>query len=978
MTLRVLCKKSTYVAYATKLAKDLFTADSKLIYRYLSTSSDIICSCTLDLLAAMTGVGLSSAEFLYENFDFSLRCFNFFPNHRRPVVLEPFTGVAMSSRIALVSFICAFFTQGHYDVKLGVVKMSSLMSPVLSGLMADGVDQVLYFLNICEQNVLFHEQQHSKTMTAAFLSGNNASSLTKLLHSYDNPAVKTRVLEILNRFASAESPFNCIYRVDRLSSQELTCIRNRSLQAILGNLNIFQSVDQLQLALKILEACPDLVGPFLRGAKFSFDPEYTVKWLTLCSFLTKVARLRPDQAVEIEKSPSMEYLISAICPARAALNRAILSDSALIKLYALQLLVAILEKLSWCVSSLDEEISACEAEVFGMIESGRRLESLQQARSETIEAVARLLPDWQTIQSVLNGLIAGKEVSSTGQLDALLPGQWKEELLTAGLDCARFYIGIFVAEEDALEQAHFEDPLKFVAPLLEREVQGSSALMAPILRFCAAFPRFSPADTPAWHMFLGRLCDAQKTTEHSALASLLLSSIFYSSGLFLNREQELESLVACLDAERASVCLREILHLGKRNVFPETGHSPLIQRLLETDHHDFAQRVIASTEQKHRKRVKIEGDVKLESSSSDSDSDSDSSDSDSDIFEKQSKQRIQIDLPDPQTTAPAVLVSQLLSHVDRIRMNRFCSAFPCHRRLLTQPQRRRVNENMLKDLLYGPDDFAVFCNWVALLGGFIGKLPKGSLDVHALTASNLLGAFVMGLSSEDGNMRRVCGALLTWIVQELCTIIRQNDKVIQVYALLRCLQRSVDLPEDAKDQPRLSPVVALLFAQIFPILLTPEHALFPTLAGLAHNLAYLRLARFPLFDQLIRGTDLDPESIVDRRLFVKQLCWLLKVVEYGCKEPQDLTTGPIKTSRVLETVLSLFHTFAVDARKNAESERAVSAIVKVAAKLVEIDAAVMQKECGIREWAAVALDVLKANTKPSSLEEVKRSLAALK
>ncbi len=973
LIVRVLSRKSTFVAYAAKLAKDLFTAESRLIYRYLSASDDAICCTTLDLLAAMASVDTASTGFLYENFDFGLRNLNSFAGHRRQLVLEPFTQVSTCSRDAFITFITALLTHGHYELKLAVVKMNSLLSPVLDGLFNDAPEQVLSFLEVCDRQILCHAQQHSKTMTAAFLQGSNAASLTKLL-TYNNPVVKQRVLDLLNRLTSPKSPFNVIFRVERLAYNEVACIRNRSLQAILGNLNIFQSIDQLQLALLILENCPDLIGPYLKAEKFSFEPEYAVKWLTLCSFLMQVARLRPERGVEIDRVPSCEFLLSAICPLRAALNRAILSDSALIKFYSLQLLVALLEKLAWCVKGVEEEIEACESGAFGMLESARRLEALQSSRTETIESVQKLIPDWQTVQSVLNALISQKELSHDGQLDALLTEKWREDLLIAGLDCARYYIQIFVAEEDSLEQAHFEDPVKYIAPLLQTEPL-SKELIAPLLRFCAAFPRFTPADTPAWNQLLCFLCK-QKSSD--SLAVSLLSSIFYSSGLFLDHEAELEAFVEVLDAEHVPLCLKELLSLSKKSIFVETENSPFIARLEEIDA-AFVQKIEKKLSEPLSKRVKLtqvpEVASTLSESSDSESSDSDSSDSDSE--EKREKARIQIDLPDPETTAPAVLVSLLLSHVDRARMLRFCSNFPVHRKLLSQPQRRRVNENMLKDLLYGVDDFSVFCNWLALLGGFIGKLPKGSLDVYALTGNSLLGAMVCGLSSEDSAMRRQCAVLLSWTVEESSHAAVQNDKLVQVYASLRQLQRSIDLPVGEKEQPRLSPVLTLFFAQILPILLSPEHSLFATLAALAHDGPFLRLSHMPLFDSLVRGFQLDPENIVDRAKFVKRLCWLLKVAEFGCKEKEDLLEGPLNKSKVLETAMTLFSIFAPDAGKNAEAERAVQAIVKVLVKAASIDAELIENELGLKEWALLAVDALKASTKQHELEETKIALQSL-
>lgn len=909
LMIRVLCRKKSSSAYALKLAQDIFTDNSRFLYRYLSSPLNNVCACTLDLLAAIVAVGPALTEFIYENFDFTLRSLTGFPNHHRVSMIEPYTNWNTSTRACFVAFMMGLITHGRYDLKLAVLKINNLFSPILYGLQSDEPQAVLDFLQIVKEHIVCHQVHYSKSLTAAFLAGSNANSLTKLL-GYNNPVVKAHALELITQLCSPQSPFNVIYKVDRLGPDEIACIRNRSLQAILGGLNIFQSVDQLQLALMILENCPDLVGPYLRGRNYAFDPEYTVKWLTLCSFYTKVAQMRPPEACEVIKTPSMEYFTSACCPLRTCLNRAVLSDSAIIKLYALQLLSALMRRLEWSLQAWDAEVAACEANAFGTLESARRLELLRQSRSDTIEGLVRLLPDLQTVQNVTTALIAKKELKSDGELDAsLLSANWRDELIISGLDCLRLYVKIFIGEQESLEQVHFEDPLKFVSPLLAEE-----SLLPAIFEFSAAFPRFSPADTPSWRQFFPLLCQYKS---QNPSAKYVLSAVLYSSGLFCGWERELDKLVDCLTLEVAEKCFLSFLELKKNSIFPQSEHCPLLQQLLQSDLSSFAQSVI-NYSVTSAENIQMSSDSES-SSSDDSSSDDSSDDSDSDEEEKAKRiERVSFDLPDPATSAPSLLLTSLLAHLDKSRLAPFTTSFPTHRKLLTPPPRNRINENMLKDMLFGPDDFLVFCNWLALLASMKDSVPIGSLDVTVVVQSWFLSALVCGLSSEDEAMRRASALIIEWIDEEIRAAVVENDNLVQVYAMLSLLRRSIEVEEKEENnaakrvkvsQPKIPAISALFVAQTLPILLQPEHALYSVVGSLAHSSAHLRLNQLPLFDKLIRAYEADPEKIVERAAFVKQLCWFLKIAENGCKGAEEAKNGPMAKSRVIETSLTLLPMF---------------------------------------------------------------------
>lgn len=1023
LLLRVLCRRPTFVPYASKLAKDSYTQQTKFINRCLSASNAALPICGLDFLAAIAAVDASCAEFLYESIDFTMKAFAGFAMNRRKVIMDPATGVKGEQRSAFIALFSALLTSGKYEVKLSCLKMNQFMSLMVSGLFGDSPDRVLSFLNMIDKNILENEQ-HSKNMAVSFLTQSNTNNLMKLLE-YENPVIQRRVLDILTKLSSRQSPSNIIFKVEKLSADESSCLRNKVLQNILGNLKIFDSIEQLQLSLQILEECPDVVGLHVRSAKFSFEPEASIKWLTLFSFLSKIIDFRPAAEVEIEKTPSMEYLLAPLCPPRAALTRAILNDSALVKLYSLQLLNSLLKRAFWCIELIEKELRGCMAASLGMAEMSRRVELLEESRVNTISATEKLIPDIQTVQGLLNLLQSEKEIQADGNLESqLLSHDWRDQLISLCLDCLQFYARIFISQEDSLGQAQFEDPVKFISSLFGAKELPES-LEISVLKFASVFPRIVVNSSEAWNNFFYFICKSmnQKSFEEkSNLAQCVFSRVFYSTGLFITCPKEIQIISSCLNDSRYFLrVLKDLLQLqsSTENLIYEREMvqngtieiSSLLSKWLKSEISDeiyeLGQKVLDKVietskieeqeEIEHVSKRSKQEETSSNSDSSDSDDHSDESlsDSDSDSSDDESisglrklkvlEKRVDFELSDPELTDPAIRFSQLLNHIDRDRMHNFILNFPIERRLVPPSQRRRVNDNMLKDLLYGSEDFLLFCNWLGLLAHFVTVVPKDKFDGYTLVRSNLLGAIVIGMSSEDASMRRVCGHLLAtihdvirpaasvqmdWNTEKPMT--SPVDKVKQVYSLLCQLRRSVKYDDTVNQITtlgffKLSRVVALYYAEAISVMIRPDHHMFGPIGLVVHSGAFQSLSGVPLFDNLIRQVeDEEAEQIVERSVFIRQLQWMLKIVQYGCKGRVDLERGgPLNKSRVLETIFSLLTIFSASIGKNQESERAAIAILKTLKHLKEIESVseYLQNELGHEKWLEMLADVvLKAKT----------------
>lgn len=76
------------------------------------------------------------------------------------------------------------------------------------------------------------------------------------------------------------------------SAQKGGKIYNKILSNVLKMLKVTEDATQMELALKILEACPELVAGYLSSSGLNLDPSLTSRWLANISFLGSVVSLQ--------------------------------------------------------------------------------------------------------------------------------------------------------------------------------------------------------------------------------------------------------------------------------------------------------------------------------------------------------------------------------------------------------------------------------------------------------------------------------------------------------------------------------------------------------------------------------------------------------------------------------------------------------------------------------------------------------------
>jgi hypothetical protein len=179
------------------------------------------------------------------------------------------------------------------------------------------------------------------------------------------------------------------------------------------------------------------------------------------------------------------------------------------------------------------------------------------------------------------------------------------------------------------------------------------------------------------------------------------------------------------------------------------------------------------------------------------------------------------------------------------------------------------------------------CFWLPLVNALL--TTDVAVDLRAMIETNLMGMAVMATSSTDISVRRVAFTLLdlfnAWLWE---SSLRERNQ------LLLLMQTFGNAIVDRKE--RIPTVVALFVAQSLPVMLKPDHPLYPPLNRFLLARPWMDLTDIPMFYNLqYSGT----EDLVRERH------WMLRLCSHGLRTSQDYRL--YQRRHVAEILLSFYH-----------------------------------------------------------------------
>ncbi len=303
-------KRSHLRAVASKVSRTIIKEHLKLFYRVLSSNHNPIVSPALDLLTTIASVDGSVNELLFNTFDFSLKALPKFAFMRKKTLAQD---ERKDIRSAYICFLLSFLQHGNSATKQALSKMQNLIGPVFAGLPDDSFSTIDLILKCIEKHIIYEEKK-SKSLLISFLYASSLSKIAKLYESADE-MLGIRVDDFLRLICTNTERGICFKSTTDLLETKKT-IKNRVILDFLVSINPLESLRKQQLCVDILNSCEDIFGAYWSKSSFSFEPEFSVRYVNLASFTVKALKSSPPACSDVDdlipKSIQLNSLIRGL------------------------------------------------------------------------------------------------------------------------------------------------------------------------------------------------------------------------------------------------------------------------------------------------------------------------------------------------------------------------------------------------------------------------------------------------------------------------------------------------------------------------------------------------------------------------------------------------------------------------------------------------------------------------------------------
>ncbi|RIA94625.1 ribosome 60S biogenesis N-terminal-domain-containing protein [Glomus cerebriforme] len=388
----------------TIIIRNIIRNYMKVIRNNLCSEKLPLCQNTLKLLIIMNSHDLVTTKELLESFTYNLNLKELgrLLNIRRTAPKDKLKLVHAQSdiRTLYVRFILSFFVHGDANIKSNVLEIKNFTSSIFKGLSSDSYEFVDEVLRKTYDYIILDNDIKRKIKLSFF---NNTWLLNQLLHLYNRrdpepPESDNIVANIIHRFLlsicctpgvgicfrdAGWYPFNFMNASLNVSigdtnqtNENQTKVHNIILLQFIKLLKPTQDLRQQELLLKILEACPELVKPYLKASNLSFNPNLSHKWLASVTLLQKIISLSvpsfyiPDTQIYPENPPELNTIMDNVLPRifdQITLVKCLNHSSSLIKYKTMIVLCLAFQKLDTVVHLINKAKSSKWSQIINFL-----------------------------------------------------------------------------------------------------------------------------------------------------------------------------------------------------------------------------------------------------------------------------------------------------------------------------------------------------------------------------------------------------------------------------------------------------------------------------------------------------------------------------------------------------------------------------------------------------------------------------------
>ncbi|KAJ1327196.1 hypothetical protein BSLG_010538 [Batrachochytrium salamandrivorans] len=388
----------------TNLAKEVIRNHMKDIIHNIGCDKKSLVISSLRLLGSLASHGGSITHDVMNSFNFTLKEL---PGLLKKRKIRKASGLMVNDiRTLLIKFILSFVISGDASVKKSLLEIKNLFTSLFAGIRNDSFDTVQFILSTIQKNVV-DDPYLPRTVKIGFFPRYVLEQLLPLYSLRDkssptvvSPVDPTRTIaDLVHEFFMyiGTTPgvgicfsdfgwypaiikghsYSSISGADSFDDDGSTAValstpqtaktrvHNKLLLRLLSVLRLSGNMQQRELFISILKACPELVHPFWAagGGLLSFEPRSATRYLSNASLALQVVKL-PIPTEFLGKSsltvlapPPISHALSNILPCllnRALIVRTLQHSSRDIRFACASLLSSSLEKLSQVISVAKE------------------------------------------------------------------------------------------------------------------------------------------------------------------------------------------------------------------------------------------------------------------------------------------------------------------------------------------------------------------------------------------------------------------------------------------------------------------------------------------------------------------------------------------------------------------------------------------------------------------------------------------------
>lgn len=348
--LQVCDKTPSIIHHGTAIIRDILENHQKVIYRCLFLSRPGITNPVLRLLTIMTTYHKGECiENLFQTIDFSVKAF--------PKIMSSLKGDSDNGmRRNFLQFYLSFIDCSSFIIRKDLISQRKIISNWFKNLSSDNEDIILHTLSTLKDKIVL-DVSFTKSSKISFFNDWITGSLIKLFSLSDS--IRTKVYELLSLLCTdlihgIRFPDKGWYQLISVSKVDLESIKNRPAFSILKQLKPWEDLFQQDLAVKILETCPELNSPYFSAisSTMNFDPKLSSFWVSFVTFHSRVIKLsipNASSASENTETGPSDYVVSeSVLPStitKGALTKCFQDNNPLIIYFSAEILLNSLEKL---------------------------------------------------------------------------------------------------------------------------------------------------------------------------------------------------------------------------------------------------------------------------------------------------------------------------------------------------------------------------------------------------------------------------------------------------------------------------------------------------------------------------------------------------------------------------------------------------------------------------------------------------------